>query len=86
MKKFSATINMEFTQLPEVEKFLLTINLTRVMTDGTTEPTMLNMTAQINPLSIKHVDTQIIRMLLSAVDSVASMAILSDSNVTDDLN
>jgi hypothetical protein len=85
MKKPSATINMKLTQFPEVERFLFTINLTRVMTDGTTEPTMLNMTTQINPLSIKHVDTQIIRALLNAIDSVASTAILSETNVTDDL-
>ena len=70
---------MELKQVPKVEKFLFTINLTRHMDDGTVEPTGVNFKLQISPNRTEEdMDVDIIRLLLSAVDSVASRSILTD--------
>ena len=70
---------MELKQVPKVEKFLFTINLTRHMDDGSVEPTGVNFKLQISPNRTEEdMDVDIIRLLLSAVDSVASRSILTD--------
>lgn len=70
---------MELKQVPKIEKFLFTIQLTRHMDDGTVEPTGVNFKLQLSPnRSEEDIDVDIIRLLLSAVDSVASRSILTD--------
>lgn len=71
---------MELKQMPKIEKFLFTIKLDRHLDDGNIEPTGLNIKLQISPnRRDDDMYTDIIRTLLSAIESVSSQAILTNN-------